>query len=184
MPIGCCISWMDDELLNVVDRRDRVIAHRRRAEVHRLGLLHQAAHVLLFNRKGEVFLQKRSLTKDNNPGLWDSSASGHVDAGEGYDACALREVEEELGVRLVQRPQRLFKLPACEMTGMEFCQVYRALHDGPFRLNMQEIETGRWICPEALDAWLDGGGGGLTETLKAIWRRLRDEPPENHTTGR
>jgi hypothetical protein len=47
---------------------------------------HRAVHILVFNARGQVFLQKRSLKKDLHPGVWDSSTSGHLDTGEDYDA--------------------------------------------------------------------------------------------------
>ncbi|MCS7338324.1 MAG: NUDIX domain-containing protein, partial [Verrucomicrobiae bacterium] len=89
---------MASEFFDVVNAADEVIGRQPRAEVHRLGLLHRAVHVLVFNSRGQVYLQKRAHTKDRQPGLWDSSASGHVDAGEDYDTAALRELREELGI--------------------------------------------------------------------------------------
>ena len=70
--------------------------------MHREGLKHRAIHVLVFNARGEIFLQKRSMTKDTFPGAWDSSASGHLDSGEDYDACAVRELREEFGLVLAR----------------------------------------------------------------------------------
>ena len=75
-----------DELFDVVNERDEVTGRQTRAEVHRLGLRHRAVHVLVFNRRGEVFLQKRSRLKVFFPGVWDSSTSGHLDSGEDYDS--------------------------------------------------------------------------------------------------
>src|SRR3984957_10973987 len=118
-------ATMSEEIFDVVNDRDEVIGQRARREVHRLGLKHRAVHVLVFNRRGEVFLQKRSMIKDTFPGTWDSSASGHVDTGEDYDACAVRELGEELGLVIAAAPARLFKIPACAETGEEFCWVYR-----------------------------------------------------------
>ena len=82
---------MNEEIFDVVNERDEVIDRQPRNEVHRLGLKHRATHVLVFNSRGEVFLQKRSKEKDRQPGVWDSSASGHLDSGEDYDTCAARE---------------------------------------------------------------------------------------------
>src|SRR5438045_3798922 len=124
-----------EEIFDVVNERDEVIDRKPRSEVHRLGLLHRATHVLVFNARGEVFLQKRSMKKDRQPGLWDSSASGHVDCGEVYDACALREMREEIGLRLTGNLQRLFKIAACPETDQEHVWVYRCQDEGPFVLN-------------------------------------------------
>src|SRR4051812_18325754 len=129
---------MTEEIFDVVNDRDEVIGSERRSEVHRLGLQHRAVHVLIFNRRGQIFLQKRSLKKDRQPGVWDSSASGHVDRGEDYDACALREVHEELGLRLSGAPKRLFKLRASTETDQEHVWVYRAEAEGPFHPHPDE----------------------------------------------
>ncbi len=61
------------------------------------------------------------MLKDTAKGKWDSSSSGHVDTGEDYDTCAVREVREEIGLHLTQTPQRLFKIDARKETGWEFC---------------------------------------------------------------
>ena len=98
---------MNEEIFDVVNERDEVIGQATRQEVHRLGLLHRAVHVLVFNSSGQVFLQKRSLKKDRQPGVWDSSASGHVDRGEDYDACAARELREEIGLDRGQQQDHL-----------------------------------------------------------------------------
>src|SRR6187551_3934952 len=103
-----------------------------RREVHRLKQRHRAVHLLVVNREGKIFLHKRSMKKDLFPGVWDSSAAGHVGAGEDYDSTAVRELREELGIELPadamrpragsSRPQleRLFKIEAREETGQEF----------------------------------------------------------------
>ena len=104
---------MKTEVFDVCDERDEIIGQKTRQEVHRLGLRHRAVHVLVFNARGEMFLQKRSMQKDCFPGKWDSSASGHLDCGEDYDACAVRELREELGFEAASPPWRLFKI--CEL---------------------------------------------------------------------
>ena len=97
---------MSEEIFDVVNDRDEVIGQAPRREVHRTGLKHRAVHVLVFNARGEIFLQKRSMSKDTFPGAWDSSASGHLDSGEAYDACAVRELREEIGLSLAVLARR------------------------------------------------------------------------------
>jgi isopentenyldiphosphate isomerase len=91
---------MSEEIFDVVNERDEVIDAKPRSYVHANGLLHRAVHVLVFNSRGEIFLQKRSMKKDRQPGVWDSSCSGHVDSGETYDETAGRELREEIGLDL------------------------------------------------------------------------------------
>jgi len=162
---------LHEETFDIVNERDEVVGRAPRGEVHARGLRHRAVHVLVFNARGEVFLQKRSLRKDRQPGVWDSSASGHVNSGEDYDACAVREVHEELGVTLAAPPVRLFKLNACAATDQEFVWVYRARHDGPFRLSPEEIERGDWFAPAAVTRWLAERPEEFATALRVIWPR-------------
>ncbi len=143
----------DDEQFDVVDENDVVTGQATRREVHRNGWRHRAVHVLVYAPEAEggehvrkVFLQKRSLLKDIAPGCWDSSCSGHLDAGEDYTAAAVRELKEEIGLA-ISGPGALtplFKLPAGPGTGWEFVWVYRLESAGPFELHPQEIERGEW----------------------------------------
>ena len=114
---------MSEEIFDIVNERDEVIGQRPRREVHQLGLWHRAVHILVFNARGEVFLQKRSMLKDTAKGKWDSSTSGHVDSGEDYDTSAVRELGEEIGLYVNTTPKRLFKIDACKETGWEFCWI-------------------------------------------------------------
>jgi isopentenyl-diphosphate Delta-isomerase len=163
---------MSLEIFDVVNERDEVIGQQPRGEVHRLGLMHRAVHVLVFNAAGQVFLQKRSMTKDRQPGLWDSSASGHVDAGEDYDACAMRELYEEIGLQLNAVPKRLFKLAACADTDQEHVWVYRCEAEGPFRLHPEEIERGDWFAAEEVTRWIADRPGEFAGAMLVIWKKV------------
>ncbi|WAK02849.1 NUDIX hydrolase [Methylobacter sp. YRD-M1] len=163
---------MYNELLPVVDENDCVIDTLPRHYVHAQSLRHRAVHILVFDDQDRLFLQKRSLLKDLNAGLWDTSAAGHVDAGEDYDSCALREIEEELGIK-VYGLELLFKLPATAAIGMEFIQVYRCRHNGPFTLAPEEIETGGWFSEHDLSARIAADDQTVTETFKTIWRQYK-----------
>ncbi len=161
------------ERLDVVDENDRVIDTLTRGEIHRRDFMHRAVHLLVFNAAGALFLQKRSHAKDNNPGLWDSSVSGHVDAGEDYDDCVVREACEEIGLALARPPRRLFKLKACAGTGFEHTWVYRCRAEGPFRLDPAEIDEGRWVSVGELDRWIGQRAGDFAETMHLIWPAFR-----------
>ena len=164
---------MSEEIFDVVNDRDEVIGQRPRSEIHRMKLNHRAVHVLVFNTRGELFLQKRSLKKDCFPGAWDSSASGHLNSGESYDACAVREVREEIGLQLAGPPERLFKVQACPETGHEFVWVYRWTAEGPFTLHPDEIERGDWFAPAALKRWLEEKPGEFATGFVMIWKEMQ-----------
>lgn len=162
-----------DELFDVVDEADRVTGQMPRREVHARGLRHRAVHLLVINRAGRVFLHKRSMAKDLFPGVWDSSAAGHVGAGEDYDGTALRELAEELGCHPEKPPQPLFKIEARAETGQEFVWVYRVEAEGPFVLQADEIECGEWFSPAAIDRWIAERPQELAPAFLFIWPRVR-----------
>jgi isopentenyldiphosphate isomerase len=168
---------MSMEIFDVVNEHDEVIGRESRSEVHRRGLMHRAVHVLAFNARGQVFLQKRSMTKDRQPGLWDSSASGHVDAGEDYDTCALRELREEIGLRPARPPQRLFKLAASAETDQEHVWVYRCEAEGPFQLHPEEIECGDWFAPADVTLRMAERPQDFATALLLIWGKVVREQP-------
>lgn len=164
---------MADEIFDVVNERDEVVGQAPRQEVHARGLWHRAVHVLVFNARGEIFLQKRSMLKDTAKGKWDSSSSGHVDSGEEYDATAVRELREEIGLVIPASPQRLFKVDASAETGWEFCWVYRCESEGPFTLHPEEIETGAWFTPEEVTRWVAERPRDFARAFVLIWNRFQ-----------
>lgn len=139
------ISDPSREMLPVVDDRDREVGMAPRDQVHREGLPHRAAHVLVFDTAGRLYLQKRSPNKDTHPLKWTSSASGHVDPGESYTQAAVRELKEELDLSLELEP--LGNLPASERTENEFTAVYRAVTNEAPRPDPDEIVEGRFFPP-------------------------------------
>jgi 16S rRNA (adenine1518-N6/adenine1519-N6)-dimethyltransferase len=141
-----------NERLTVVDENDQAVRPLDRKTIHRENLYHRAAHVFIFNRLGELFLQKRSHRKDNFPRRWDSSAAGHVDADEGYMDCAIREVGEEVGLNCSL--SKIGAVPASERTGNEFIEIFRANSNAPLSLNVHEIETGGFFSLPMIDRWI------------------------------
>jgi len=150
---------VSQELLDVVDENDCVIAIKTRGEIHAKGLMHRAVHILLFNSQGELFLQKRSISKDEQPG---------------------REIAEELGIVAEQPMEMLFKLPASVLTGNEHCMVYRYVFDGPMVLQAEEIDDGQWLPPAAMDRRVADNDPDLTEAVSLIWIEYRKQ---HHQSG-
>ena len=163
---------MSEDIFDVVNEHDEVIDQQPRSVVHAQGLRHRAAHVLVFNSAGAAFLQLRSQSKDNHPGVWDNACSGHVDAGESYAVAAERELMEEIGL-LVESPlEELYKLEACPENGMEFVTVFMTESEGPFELNPEEIDGGRWMTPTDIKTALLAEPKKYSPTFRLIWERL------------
>lgn len=130
-----------DEVFDRVDAQDHVIGHVRRGDAHRNpALLHRSVQVMVFDSLGRALLQRRSMRKDLFPGYYCASASGHVGAGDTYDATAAREIVEELGVSptLTYIGKELVRSAyETEMTAL-----YTAVCDGPFHFNPIETDGG------------------------------------------
>lgn len=168
------LGMPEEEWFDIVDEADEVVGREMRRVVHATGLRHRAVHIQVFDGDGRVFLQKRSMTKDTAPGLWDSSASGHVDSGEDYDTSAVREVGEELGWQPPAPLKRLFKVGSCADTGNEFVWVYRAEWDGGrFTLHPEEIERGEWFGSEQVDQMIAKDPEALAKSFRYIWREMK-----------
>jgi 16S rRNA (adenine1518-N6/adenine1519-N6)-dimethyltransferase len=159
------------ERFPVVDENDRLLGEAPRGEVHGNNLRHRAVHLFIFNPQGELFLQKRSRRKDRHPLLWDSSAAGHVEAGEDYDETAARELEEELGVRA--ELTRVVKLPCLERAGWEFIWLYRGEHQGPFNLAKTEIEHGEFFPTDIVSRWVNARPHDFAPGFSECWKAFQ-----------
>lgn len=117
----------DHEILDVVDAENRVIGRATRREIHEQGLMHRSVHVFLVDPAARLYIQKRAENKETFPGAHDSSAAGHVNAGEDYFECAVREMEEELGLSPEQHQMvQICELSASEDNGWEHVRFYVA----------------------------------------------------------
>ena len=105
--------------------------------------------------------------------MWDSSVAGHVDAGESYDRCCVREIEEEIGLSLDEIPEALFKLEASPITGMEFAWVYRLVSDTDLKPNLDEMQGGAWFHQADVNDWVDSGAEQLSDVFQLIWSMFR-----------
>lgn len=130
----------DSEKLEIVDAKGNVMGLGERSELHRNpGLIHRVVHVLVFNKKGELLLQKRSQKKDVAPGKWDTSVGGHVAPGEDALAAAKREMEEELGIKGCEL-QHLYRYLFSNHRESELVTTYSCMYDGEAVFNREEID--------------------------------------------
>jgi len=160
-----------EEVFEVVDEDDRIVGQAYRSQCHgNPDLIHRVAHVLVFNSRGEVLLQKRSMSKDIQPGRWDTSVGGHLMPGEDYLEAARREAREELGL---ENPELTFLYYSKIRNSVEsenvatFCTVA----DGPFDFDRSEIEALRFWWSE--DILNQTGKGVFTPNFEEEWRSYR-----------
>ncbi len=166
---------MSEEIFDVVDADDRVIGRAPRSEVHAKQLLHRAVSIFVFNTRGQLLVHKRSATKDEFPGCFTSSASGHVSSGENYDDCAPRELREELG--LVAELERMAKFPAGPETAREHTVLYRTVTDEPPCIDPCEIENAEYYDLEQLDRLVQNEPALFTPPFRTLYAWYRANIP-------
>lgn len=144
---------MSTEFFPLVNESGEVIGKATRAECHSGSkLLHPVVHLHIFNRAGDLLLQKRSLRKDIQPGKWDTAVGGHVDYGESIDEALRREVREELGV--TDFTPQLWRTYLFESKiERELVYSFRTVYEGPFRPDPEELDGCRfWKISEIKEA--------------------------------
>ncbi|MCL7488079.1 MAG: NUDIX hydrolase YfcD [Desulfobulbaceae bacterium] len=141
-----------NETVQIVDENNNEIAAVSRRLMREQQLIHRASYILVFNRAGELYVQKRTMTKDVYPGYYDIAAGGVVLAGENYEESAERELAEELGIEgvpLTHCFDHYFAGAANKVWG----RIFRCRHEGPFALQEEEIESGGFMdVRQILDA--------------------------------
>ncbi|MBT3510376.1 MAG: NUDIX domain-containing protein [Nitrospina sp.] len=163
---------VENEIYNVVDENDQILGTASRKQIHKNNLLHRSIHVLVFNSKNELFLQKRAPSKDENPGLWDTSSAGHVDAGESYDECAHRELWEELGLKANLKTS--IKISACQETYNEHVQVYSCITDAEININQEEISEGAFFSLSQVQKEVACNPAQFTSSFKMLLSLIKD----------
>ncbi len=140
---------MKEEFLDVVTEKGEVIKVLPRSRIHGdPSLLHRVVHVLVFNDKEELLLQKRAMSKDVAPGKWDTSVGGHVNAGESLEEAVMREMEEELGIN-EGMPEYLYSYIHSNPFETELVYTYKCVYDYEINFQQDEIDEVRhWSMDE------------------------------------
>lgn len=97
-------------MLEIVDEQGNVVGKATREEIHQKGLLHREIHVWLYTPQGEIIFQHRAKDKETFPDMLDATVGGHVEPGDSFEATALKEMEEETGIKAKAEDLRLVKI--------------------------------------------------------------------------
>lgn len=164
-----------DEIIDIVDEHDRVIGQAPRAEAYARGLSHRCAFVLVRDARQRIFVHRRTDRKLVFPSLYDMFVGGVLAAGETYDEGALREAEEELGVRGLPQPRRLFTFLYEDGAGHSWWSgVYEVRCDLPVRPQAEEVAWHTFLTEDELAARLtawDWVPDGLAAYRRLLARR-------------
>ena len=139
------------EYFPIVSEDGEVIGKASREECHSgTFLLHPVIHLHVFNSQGELYLQKRALNKDIQPGKWDTSVGGHVDFGEEIEVALRREVWEELGI-IDFNPIFLKRYKFISDREAEMVHSYYTIFDGEILPDPGEISEGKFWTLKGID---------------------------------
>lgn len=145
---------MQEEIFPLVDEAGNVIGQAPRSVCHNGSkILHPVIHLHIFNSEGELFLQKRSATKDVQPNRWDSSVAGHIDLNETPETAVLREAREELGLTEIT-PEYITKYIIETDRERELSYCYYTIYNGDFTINTEELADGRFWKIEEIQSQL------------------------------
>lgn len=172
---------MELENVILVNEQDEQIGLMEKLEAHEKGALHRAVSVFIFNKKGELLLQKRAATKYHGAGLWTNTCCTHPRDGETNLECASRRLKEEMGIGTKLEEQFSFVYKGEVENGLienEFDHVFFGVHEGKIELNPNEAED----CTFASLDKVFTDAANRPERY-SIWFRIIIDKFRDHLTG-
>ena len=144
---------MSQEYFPLVNEEGKTIGKATRKECDSGSkMLHPVVHLHIFNNNGDLYLQKRSMRKDIQPGKWDTAVGGHIDYGESVEEALRREVREELDVTDFS-PIKITSYIFESAIEKELVNTFRTVYNGPFNPDPEELDGGRfWAIDEILES--------------------------------
>jgi len=180
---------MSDELIDIYDENNNPTGARKmKSEAHCDGLWHRNIHIWIYNSVGEILLQLRAKEKPLYPDVWDVSVAGHVGTGEDLLVSALREVEEEIGLKIKPEDLQFFKIRKINMVykeiqNNEFAYIYFLKFDGDIsqlKLQDEELQAIKFFSVQKIEAELKANpdkfapcGDYWFEVIEEVKRRMK-----------
>lgn len=159
----------------LVDENDSALGEMEKMQAHRLGVLHRAFSVFIFNDKGEMLLQQRAKTKYHSGGLWTNACCGHPRPGEGVMQAAARRLSEEMGFKteLEFKERIIYKAKFDNsLIEHELDYVFTGKYSGSLQPDPDEVDAFSWVALENILIQLKAKPGDFTVWFKIIAERF------------
>lgn len=164
------MSNIKEEWFPLIDETGLVVGKALRSECHSGSmLLHPVVHLHIFDKQGRLYMQRRSMSKEIQPGKWDTAVGGHVDYGETIEEALCREVREELGITGFE-PIHNFTYLFQSSVEREMVYSYRTIYEGDIVIDPEEIDEGRYWDIDEVMAHM--GKGVFTPNFEDEFQRL------------
>jgi isopentenyl-diphosphate delta-isomerase len=164
------------EQVILVDELDNEIGVEEKMQAHREALLHRAFSVFIFNKKGELLLQRRALNKYHSPGLWTNTCCSHPRPNEQLINAAKRRLIEEMGFVCDLNYQFNFIYKASLDQGMtehELDHVFFGTYEDEIKLNPEEVAEYKFISMEELQNSITKQPQLFTEWFKIVFEKVK-----------
>lgn len=166
---------MIEEQVILVDTNDQKVGLMGKMEAHEKALLHRAFSVFVQNNKGEIMLQQRAADKYHSPLLWANTCCSHQRDGETNLEAGKRRLQEEMGfvTELKEAFSFIYKAPFDNgLTEHELDHVLLGHYNGEPNINKEEVESYKWMTPEAIKADIAAKPEIYTAWFKIIFEKF------------
>lgn len=165
------------EYFPIVNENGETIGKATRTACHSGSfILHPVVHLHVFNSQGELYLQKRAINKDIQPGKWDTSVGGHVDYGEKTEHALLREVREELGITDFE-PKFIKRYKFVSHQEAELIHCFYTIYNGEINPDPIEISEGKFWKIKDIEAQVNKNM--FTPNFEQEWESIIKEQLPN-----
>ena len=159
----------------LVDRNDNTLGTMGKMEAHELGALHRAFSIFIFNKKGELMIHQRALSKYHSPGLWTNTCCSHPRLDEDVKANAHQRLQEEMGFDCEFEKAFTFVYKSDVGQGLtehEFDHVFVGQYDDEPSINKDEVEDWQFMDMKSLRDEIDHHPQNYTEWFKIAFEKV------------
>ena len=165
---------MIEDKVILVDTHDNQVGLMAKLEAHEKGVLHRAFSVFIFNKKGELMLQRRALGKYHSPGLWTNTCCSHQREGESNIESGKRRLSEEMGfvTELIEKTSFIYKAKFDNgLTEHEFDHVLVGNFNNSPKINTEEVDSWKWMNMENIKDDIKVHSNNYTVWFKIIFEK-------------